>query len=85
MEKQKAQMRVEERDRRAEELQNQMMNVIPEAEEPSGDDELPFEIPGIDETPSQEVTEEPEIIEEEEKVEEKKEKKADKQTTLFSF
>ena len=85
MEKQKAQMRVEERDRRAEELQNQMMNVIPEAEEPSSDDELPFEIPGIDETPSEEVIEEPEIIEEEEKVEEKKEKKADKQTTLFSF
>ena len=84
MEKQKAQMRVEERDRRAEELQNQMMNTVPEAEEPSCD-ELPFEIPGIDETPSQEVTEEPEIIEEEEKVEEKKEKKADKQTTLFSF
>jgi replication factor C large subunit len=84
MEKQKAQMRVEERDRRAEELQNQMMNVIPEAEEPSGDDELPFEIQEIDETP-QEVIEEPEIIEEEEKVEEKKEKKADKQTTLFSF
>ena len=85
MEKQKAQMRVEERDRRAEELQNQMMNVIPEAEEPSSDDELPFEIPGIDETTSEEIIEEPEIIEEEEKVEEKKEKKADKQTTLFSF
>ena len=85
MEKKKAQMRVEERDRRAEELQNQMMNVIPEAENPSSDDEMPFEISGIDETPSEEVTEEePEIIEEE-KVEEKKEKKADKQTTLFSF
>ena len=83
MEKQKAQMRVEERDRRAEELQNQMMNVIPEAEEPSGDEELPLENQEIDETP-QEVIEEPEIIEEE-KVEEKKEKKADKQTTLFSF
>lgn len=82
MEKQKAQMRVEERDRRAEELQNQMMNVIPEAEEPSGDEELPLENQKIDETP-QEVMEEPEIIEEE--VEEKKEKKADKQTTLFSF
>jgi replication factor C large subunit len=82
MEKQKAQMRVEERDRRAEELQNQMMNVIPEAEEPSGDEELPLENQEIDETP-QDVIEEPEIIEEE--VEEKKEKKADKQTTLFSF
>ena len=92
MEKQKAQMRVEERDRRAEELKNQMMNVIPEAEETT-ESELPFEIPGIDETPSEEVIEEAEIIEEEkdttteeELVEEKKEKKKeDKQTTLFSF
>jgi replication factor C large subunit len=84
MEKQKAQMRVEERDRRAEELKNQMMNAIPEVEEVQ-EDELPFEIPGIDETPTEEVIEEPEIVEEEEKVEEKKEKKADKQTTLFSF
>ena len=47
MEKQKAQMRVEERDRRAEELKSQMMNVIPEVEE-AEDDTLPFEIPGID-------------------------------------
>jgi replication factor C large subunit len=87
MEKRKAQMHVEERDRRAEELKNQMMNVIPE--EASGDEELPFEIPGLDETPTEEVVEEPEIVEEEapkeEKVEEKKDKKADKQTTLFSF
>ena len=82
MEKQKAQMRVEERDRRAEELKNQMMNVIPEAEE-TKEDELPFEIPGIDKTPQEEVIEEPEPAEE--KVEEKKEKKEDKQTTLFSF
>lgn len=78
MEKQKAQMRVEERDRRAEELKNQMMNVIEE----SSDDDLPFEIPGIDESPSEEPVEEPEIVEEE--IEEKKEK-TDKQTTLFSF
>ena len=78
MEKQKAQMRVEERDRRAEELKNQMMNVIEE----SSDDGLPFEIPGIDETPSEEPVEEPEIVEEE--IEEKNEK-TDKQTTLFSF
>ena len=89
MEKRKAQMHVEERDRRAEELKNQMMNVIPEVEEVSSDDELPFEIPGLDETPTEEAVEEPEIVEEEppkeEKSEEKKEKKADKQTTLFSF
>ena len=49
MEKQQAQMRVEERDRRAEELKSQMMNVAAEAEEKSESD-LPFEIPGIDST-----------------------------------
>ncbi len=89
MEKQRAQMRVEERDRRAEELQNQLMNVAVEVEESTSDDDLPFEIPGIDNTPKEEVVEEPDIVEEEpleeENVEEKKEKKADKQTTLFSF
>ena len=91
MEKQKAQMRVEERDRRAEELKNQMMNVVPEVEEPK-EDALPFEIPGIGtsnaeeesvEEIEKETIEEPlpdleeEIIEEkvEEKAEEKKEKK----------
>ena len=97
MEKQKAQMRVEERDQRAEELKNQMTNFIPEAEEPH-EDELPFEIPGIgtnqteEETPEEPVEElEEEIIEEneekvEEKAEEKKEKKkTDKQVSLFSF
>ena len=97
MEKQKAQMRVEERDRRAEELKNQMMNVIPEVEE-TQENELPFEIPGleepkVEEEPPQEIeeeeiTEEPEIEEEpqEETVEEKKEKKkTDKQVSLFSF
>lgn len=78
MEKQKGQMRVEERDRRAEELKNQMMNFIPEVEE-SEDDELPFEIPGLDESP----TDQEEIVEE--KTEEKNEKKTDKQVTLFSF
>ena len=97
MEKQRAQMRVEERDQRAEELKAQMINIIPEAEEPP-EDELPFEIPGIDANESEEETfEEPvqeseeEIIEEneeevEEKTEEKKEKKkTDKQVSLFSF
>ena len=85
MEKQKAQMRVEERDKRAEELKNQMMNIIPEVEEKT-EDELPFEIPGIDETHKEEVIEEPEITEEEPPKKEKKdEKKTDKQTTLFSF
>ena len=59
------------------------MNVIPEAEEVEKE-ELPFEIPGLGDEPAEKIIEEPEIIEEE-KVEEKKEKKADKQTTLFSF
>ena len=97
MEKQKEEMRIEERDRRAEELKNQMMNVIPDVEE-TKDDSLPFEIPGIgapkaEEEPLpevEEVVEEPkeEIVEKpkEEKVEEKKEKKkTDKQVSLFSF
>ncbi len=95
MEKQKEQMRVEERDRRAEELKNQMMNVIPEEiVEERSENELPFEIPGLDVTENEvqepEVEEEPEeVIEqevEEEKIEEKKEKKkTDKQVSLFSF
>ena len=98
MEKQKAQMRVEERDRRAEELKNEMMNVIPEIEEPA-EDALPFEIPGLEDTVpeveepvEEEIPEaEEEIIEEEipeetEPSEEKKEKKkTDKQVSLFSF
>ena len=85
MEKQKAQMRVEERDRRAEELKNQMMNMIPEEEtvEEEAESALPFEIPGIDTSEVQEeIIDEPE----EEKVEEKKDKKkTDKQVSLFSF
>ena len=86
MEKRKAQMRVEERDRRAEELKNQMINTIPESVETSGDDELPFEIPGIEET-YEEVSEEEVPVEEEivEETEKKKDKKTDKQVSLFSF
>ena len=83
MEKQKSQMRVEERDRRAEELKNQMVNVVVESEH---DDSLPFEIPGLEDT-TPEVEEE--IVEKEipEETEEKKEdkKKTDKQVSLFSF
>ena len=93
MEKQKAQRHVEERDRRAEELENQLMNVIPQ--ETEEDNELPSEIPEIEETaetvediePEEEiiedVLEDEEIEPEEEKAEEKK--KTDKQTTLFNF
>ena len=74
MEKQKAQMRVEERDRRFEELQNQMMAEAQEVvEEEVKEEELPFEIPGIeDELPEEEVVEE--TVEEEVKEEEKEEK-----------
>ena len=95
MEKQKEEMRVEERDRRAEELKSQMMIGVPEEiVEERTESELPFEIPGLDATENNvqepEVIEEPEeIVEpevEEEKVEEKKEKKkTDKQVSLFSF
>lgn len=85
MEKQKAQKRVEERDRRAEELKNQMINVINEVEESSGND-LPFEISGIDsaevERGAAEIEDEPAPKEEKE---EKKDKKTDKQVSLFSF
>lgn len=88
MEKQKAQMRVEERDRRFEELQNQMMAEAQEVvEEEVEEEELPFEIPGIeDELPEEEVVEETaeEEVKEEEK-EEKPKKKTDKQVSLFSF
>ena len=96
MEKQKAQMRVEERDRRFEELQNQMMNAPQEAadEVPKNvEEELPFEIPGITDTPLEEEIEE--VVEKEptpkeekkenSKKEEKPKKKTDKQVSLFSF
>lgn len=97
MEKQKAQMRVEERDRRAEELKNQMMNVV---EEPAveDDDALPFEIPGLEETvpeAEEEIVEEPpadeveelsdDEIKEEPSDDKKDKKRTDKQVSLFSF
>ena len=70
MEKQKEEMRIEERDRRAEELQNQMFMQIPQEPEEE-----------IEEEPTEEVEE---LIEEQiEEVEEKKKK--DVQTSLFSF
>ena len=84
MEKRKAEMVVEERDRRNEELQNQMLAGA--AEETPSEDELPFEIEGIEKT---EETVKEEIIEKEpaeEEAEEKNEKKkTDKQVSLFSF
>ena len=90
MEAKKAQMRVEERDRRFEELQNQMMNAPEEIaiEEEPAEEPLPFEIPGLDD--EKEITEEePQKIEEnkveEEPEKEKAKKKTDKQVSLFSF
>ena len=82
MEKQKAQMRVEERDRHAEEIKNQMTEVVEEVKK-TNDEELPFDIPDID---SSNVKKEP-TIEPAEKVVEKpkKKKKTDKQVSLFSF
>ena len=93
MEKRKAQMRVEERDRRFEELQNQMMEIpqdieITEEEIPV-EDPLPFEIPGIEneEPEVEEIVEEPieEPVAEEPEKEEKPKKKTDKQVSLFNF
>ena len=97
MEKQKAQMRVEERDRRFEELQNQMMASPQEIELET--EEAIEEKPLIEpEEIAEEAVEEPvpEEIEEkseenaeestpEEKKEEKPKKKTDKQVSLFSF
>jgi len=97
MEKQKAQMRVEERDRRFEELQNQMMATPQEIELET--EEVIEEKPLIEpEEITEEAVEEPipeeieekseEIAEEstpEEKKEEKPKKKTDKQVSLFSF
>ncbi|WP_297827638.1 replication factor C large subunit [uncultured Methanobrevibacter sp.] len=93
MEKKKAQMRVEERDRRFEELQNQMMEIpqdieITEEEIPV-EDPLPFEIPGIEseEPEVEEIVEEPieEPVAEEPEKEDKPKKKTDKQVSLFNF
>ena len=88
MEAKKAQMRVEERDKRFEELQKQMINAPEEIEivEEPADSELPFEIPGID-SEEETVEEEPQIeVPKKEDVEEKKpKKKTDKQVSLFSF
>ena len=86
MEKQKAQMIVEERDRRNEELQNQMMDAVPEEVIQEAEDELPFEIPGLDvEEPAVEEVKEEKDTEEEPVEEEKPKKKTDKQVSLFSF
>ena len=86
MEKQKEEMRIEERDRRAEELQNQMFAGIPteeivEEEPPRDEVELISEEPQAEEEPKELMAEE--IIEEE--VEEKPKEKTNKQASLFDF
>jgi replication factor C large subunit len=80
MEKRKAQMRVEERDRRAEELKNQMMGVVEEVPEVETVEEV------VEEPVEEEIPEITDIENNNEEIEEKVEKK-DKttQTTLFSF
>ena len=99
MEKRKEEMRIEERDRRAEELQNQMFAGIPQEEiieEEPVRDEIELitpepEIEEIEEETAEEVSqiEETEelMIEEivEEEVEEKPKDKKNKQTSLFDF
>ena len=82
MEKQKEEMRIEERDKRAAELQNQMLAGIPQEE--IIEEDIRDEVELISEEP--EVEEEPmaeEIIEDE--VEEKPKEKKNKQTSLFDF
>lgn len=97
MEKQKAQMRVEERDRRFEELQNQMMAAPQEIELETEEaiEEKPLIEPeeiaeeAVEEPVPEEIEERSEEIAEEstpeEKKEEKPKKKTDKQVSLFSF
>lgn len=70
MEKQKAQMRVEERDRRAEEIKNQMVNVVPDIQ---------------DENVQEEVVEEFDEVIDGDIEEQEDNKKTDKQVSLFSF
>ena len=92
MEKQKAQMRVEERDKRFEELQNQMMaapqEIELETEEVIEEEPLiePEEITEeVVEEPIPEEIEETTLEKEPEDKEEKPKKKTDKQVSLFSF
>ncbi|WP_407379620.1 replication factor C large subunit [Methanobrevibacter sp.] len=95
MEKQKEEMRIEERDRRAEELQNQMFAGIPQEieEEPVRDEqELITQEPEESSVDEQELISPEEETEElmieemvEEEVEEKPKEKKNKQASLFDF
>ena len=92
MEKKKEEMRIEERDRRAEELQNQMFAGIPQEEiieeEPVRDEvELITEEPQAEEVEEAEESEEEMMAEEmvDEKPEEDPKEKKNKQASLFDF
>ena len=74
MEKQKAELHVEKRDERAFEIFNQSMVNVNEDK----DDELPFEIPGIEDSDDK-------IVEEVKDDKKEDKKKTDKQVSLFSF
>lgn len=83
MEKKKAQMRVEERDRRAEELEALMINSV---EEETVEEAPVEEVPEVEiEEETVEETSEVENEEEASEDEEKTKKKTDKQVSLFSF
>ena len=83
MEKKKAQMRVEERDRRAEELEALMIKSI---EEETVEEAPVEEVPEVEiEEETVEETSEVENEEEDSEDEEKTKKKTDKQVSLFSF
>lgn len=87
MEKQKEEMRIEERDRRAKELENQLFAGIPQ-EEIIEEEPIRDEVELIAQEPEIPIEEEPELMAEEildEEVEEKPKKKKDKQISLFDF
>lgn len=81
MEKQKEEMRIEERDKRAEELKTQMFAGIPQEPQPEEINEDVHQETLFD------IKEEPEEVEEVEEVQKEPEekKKTDKQTSLFNF
>ncbi len=80
MEKQKEEMRIEERDKRAEELQNQLFAGIPQ--DIVEETKEPEETEKVEKPEKTEKTKESKKTEENEKVEEKKK---DVQTSLFNF
>ena len=83
MEKQKAQKRVEQRDARAQEIQDGLMATIPPQKEVKEEPTEEIQEEVVDEIKEETVEE---IQEESQKeVEEKPKKKTDKQVSLFNF